>query len=74
MILAYEIYFFQSSKGTFSLAKIAGFVGILCLLSVGIVYLYLDKSIFDILAAGYRIRDFTMVERLLTQSRVFFLS
>jgi tetratricopeptide (TPR) repeat protein len=69
-ILIYEFYFFQnltlSSKGkkTFlSVAVIVGLIGLLGLVVWG-------KRYYELIIEGYKIRDFTLGERVLTQFRV----
>lgn len=69
-ILIYEFYFFQnltiSPKGKKILLAVALIVGLIAL--AGLVVW--GKRYYDLIIEGYKIRDFTLEERVLTQFRV----
>jgi tetratricopeptide (TPR) repeat protein len=70
LIALYEFYFFQnfdlSPKGKKTLIYLVGAVLLLGVLGL----LFWGKRYFDVIIEGYKIRDFTLTERLLTQFRV----
>ena len=69
-IALYEFYFFQnfdlSTKRKKTLIYLVGAVLLLGVLGL----LFWGKRYFDVIIEGYKIRDFTLTERLLTQFRV----
>ena len=69
-IALYEFYFFQnfdlSTKRKKTLIYLVGAVLLLGVLGL----LFWGKHYFDVIIEGYKIRDFTLTERLLTQFRV----
>jgi len=69
-IALYEFYFFQnfdlSAKRKKTLIYLVGAVLLLGVLGL----LFWGKHYFDVIIEGYKIRDFTLTERLLTQFRV----
>ena len=69
-IALYEFYFFQnfdlSTKRKKTLIYLVGPVLLLGVLGL----LFWGKRYFDVIIEGYKIRDFTLTERLLTQFRV----
>jgi protein O-mannosyl-transferase len=71
-IFLYEWYFFQDLDRTW-LKR--GFIlgAAMLLLMIGVSYLYLDGHPLARLMAGYHTRNFTLVQRLLTEFRVIIL-
>jgi tetratricopeptide (TPR) repeat protein len=69
-VALYELYFFQnldlSPKGKKIFTHLVGAV-----LLIGVLmFIFWGKRYFDVIIEGYKIRDFTLTERLLTQFRV----
>lgn len=75
-IVLYDWYFLQDLEGGWLKKHGLMVGGIGCLLVVAVFFFYLGKDPFSSLLAGYGSRDFTLVERLLTESRViiFYIS
>ena len=73
LVLAFEVYFLADSEQGPNWRKllpwIAGGVVLLLLLAVA----YLGENVLSRIMAGYAKRDFTLGQRLLTESRVIFL-
>lgn len=69
-IVLYDWYFLQDLE--YGWLKKYGLLitGITCLLVLATFFVYLGKDPFSSLLAGYGARDFTLSERLLTESRV----
>lgn len=69
-VLIYEFYFFQnltlSSKGKKTFFIVAVIVGLIALLGLAVW----GKRYYELIVEGYKIRDFTLWERVLTQFRV----
>jgi tetratricopeptide (TPR) repeat protein len=75
IILLYEWYFFQDLRSGWLRQNIEYFLGLFAILIV-VIFIYLGLSPFDKILATYANRDFTMMERVLTQFRVvvFYIS
>ena len=75
IILLYEWYFFQGLQLEWLRRNIKFFLGLFAILGL-VIFLYLGKSPFDRILADYSVRDFTLLERVLTQFRVvvFYIS
>ena len=71
VIMAYELFFFQNNSRSKNLSKrqIAVFFGVTLSFFI-ISLLVLDLDSFSRILEGYKYRDFTLQERLLTESRV----
>ena len=69
VILAYELYFFRFARPKIVWVSAAGCM----LLTIVIALLFMDGAPFDRIMAGYAQRDFTVIQRLLTQPRVVML-
>jgi hypothetical protein len=69
-ILLYEFYFFQNLTVTRSGKKILLVLLILVILIVTVGLLLWGERYFNLTLEGYKIREFSLEERLLTQSRV----
>lgn len=69
-VLLYEFYFFQnltvSPKGKKVFLTLALIVGLIALVGLAVW----GKRYYELIIEGYKIRDFTLVERVLTQFRV----
>ncbi len=74
-ILIYELYFFQNLHFRISKYHLILFAGTGLVLSL-VVFFFLGGHPLEKIQAGYAIRDFSMVERLLTEFRVviFYIS
>jgi protein O-mannosyl-transferase len=69
-IALYEFYFFQNLDLNFKRKKILTYVTGAVLL-IGILMLFVwGKRYFDVIIEGYKTRDFTLMERVLTQFRI----
>ena len=69
IVLLFEWYFFQDLSTAWLKKNVKYFlipIAALCLLA----FIYLGSNPFDKILAAYEIRDFTMLERVLTQPRV----
>jgi protein O-mannosyl-transferase len=75
IIIVYECYFFQDLTGCLRKKNIAYIILPLAVL-VALTLIYLGENPINRILAGYSRRDFTLVERLLTQPRVviFYIS
>jgi tetratricopeptide (TPR) repeat protein len=71
-IFLYEWYFFQDLSRTW-LKRGLIFGAAMLLLIIGVSYLYLDGQPLTRLMAGYQTRNFTLVQRVLTEGRVIML-
>ncbi len=72
MVVAYEFYFFSEGTAEQRRRLVAG--GLTALLVVAAAaLLFLGRDLFSAILDGYRLRNFTMGERLLTEARVIFL-
>ena len=69
LLILLEWYFFQDRSLTW-LKKRLGWILTGIALLVGVTFLFLGPSPLEAILAGYGERDFTMTERLLTESRV----
>jgi hypothetical protein len=69
-ILLYEFYFFQKLTVTRTGKKILLVLLILVILVVTVGLLLWGKRYFNLIQEGYKIREFSLEERLLTQARV----
>ncbi len=69
-ILLYEFYFFQnltiSPKGKKTFLTVALIVGLIAMVGLAVW----GKRYYELIIEGYKIRDFTLEERVLTQFRV----
>jgi len=74
-IFLYEWYFFQDLNTAWLKKVIIPLLPILLLIAV-IAFFYLGKDPLGVIIGGYQLRDFTMLQRLLTESRVvlFYIS
>jgi protein O-mannosyl-transferase len=74
-IIVYECYFFQDLTGCLRKKNIA-YVMLPLIVLVALILIYLGENPIERILAGYSRRDFTLVERLLTQPRViiFYIS
>lgn len=70
-LFLYEWYFFQDLDWLWLKRKIPS-VLLLLLALIVLIIVYLGSNPLDALFAGYGRRDFTMIERVLTEFRVFF--
>jgi tetratricopeptide (TPR) repeat protein len=68
-MLLYEWYFFQDLSKAWFRRHLCYMVGALILLGF-FVFLYLGTDPFDSILSGYKHRDFTLTERVLTEFRV----
>jgi hypothetical protein len=75
IILIYEWYFFQDLRLEWLRRNLKFFVGLFAVL-VLVVFVYLGEHPLDRISASYTNRDFTILERVLTQFRVvlFYIS
>jgi tetratricopeptide (TPR) repeat protein len=71
-IFLYEWYFFQDLSHSW-LKRGVIFGAAMLLLIIGVSYLYLDGQPLTKLMAGYQTRNFTLVQRVLTECRVILL-
>jgi hypothetical protein len=69
-ILLYEFYFFQKLTVTQTGKKILFVLLVSVVLVVAVGLLLWGERYFNLILEGYKIREFTLEERLLTQSRV----
>ena len=74
-IILYEWFFFENLSLKWLKDHIPGLVGLLLLLAI-IALIYLGPDPLDRILAGYKIRNFTPVQRMLTEFRVviFYIS
>ena len=68
-ILLYEWYFFQDLKSSWLKRYLAYVAGIFVIFGI-LGLLYLGSNPFEKILSGYSYREFTLIERLLTQPRV----
>jgi len=68
-LLLYEWYFFQDLSKAWLKRYLPYIVGSFCLLAI-IALVYVEMDPIDSILSGYRHRDFTLAERLLTEFRV----
>jgi tetratricopeptide (TPR) repeat protein len=68
-IFLYEWYFLQDLSGVWLKRHLFLFVGMACFIAV-IMFIFLGTHPVNRLLSGYTTRDFTMIERVLTQFRV----
>jgi tetratricopeptide (TPR) repeat protein len=69
-IALYEFYFFQNLDLNFKRKKILTYVaGAVFLIGI-LMLLVWGKRYYDLIIEGYKIRDFTLTERVLTQFRI----
>lgn len=75
LIVLYEWYFFQDLRSDWLKRNITYIVGLI-IISGLVVFIYVGESPFDKILSGYASRDFTALERVLTQFRVvvFYMS
>jgi hypothetical protein len=69
-ILLYEFYFFQNLTVTRTGKKILVVLLVSVVLIVAVGLLLWGERYYNLILEGYKIRDFTLEERLLTQARV----
>lgn len=69
---AYEVYFLRSRQALSRKNLLGGLAVGAALTAVAVVVL-LGKGIFVSMLSGYAARDFTLIERLLTESRIMYL-
>lgn len=72
IILLYEHYFFQGLRSDWLRKNLKYLLALIVVFGLA-AFLFLGTSPIDRLSGYYAIRDFTMLERLLTQSRVVIL-
>lgn len=72
IILAYEIYFLRGHIGKMKIHRFVTLTGIFLAISIAIAFFYVGGNFLDVVTEGYTRREFTLIERLLTQSRVVF--
>jgi tetratricopeptide (TPR) repeat protein len=69
-VALYEFYFFQNLDMSLKGKKVLTFlIGSVFLIGV-LIFLFWGKRYFDVIIEGYKIRDFTLTQRVLTQFRV----
>lgn len=75
VILLYEWYFFQDLRIDWVKRNVKAVVGVGVVLAL-LVFIYMGDDPMERILSGYRVRDFTLSERLLTQLRVvgFYMS
>lgn len=73
IILAYEIFFLSRENKIYTSKKIGLWITAVTAVILFIAVLFLGKNIYAHIFEIYKYRDFTMGERLLTESRVIFL-
>ena len=71
ILVLYEWYFFQDLKIEW-IKKHAGWLSIIILVIFGLLLLFLGENPFERIMTDYQHREFSMTERLLTESRVIF--
>jgi Tfp pilus assembly protein PilF len=74
MLIGYEAFFLQEGHWTREkYPKILAWAGAILAITLVLTFSLLGKELFSGILAGYEIRNFTLPERLLTESRVIFL-
>ncbi len=74
MLLAYEFFFLQEGGWTREkYPKILAWAGAILVITLLAAVSLLGKDVYSGILAGYDIRNFTLPERLLTETRVIFL-
>jgi Flp pilus assembly protein TadD len=68
-VLLYEWFFFQQRSTAWIKRRIGWLAGAALVLAATVVF-YLGKTPVESILAGYRYRDFSLAERVLTESRV----
>ncbi|OGR05325.1 MAG: hypothetical protein A2511_01070 [Deltaproteobacteria bacterium RIFOXYD12_FULL_50_9] len=70
LILGYELFFLQTPERRQHTKKIWLAIGLSATVFFLIAWIYLGSNPFNAMLAGYESRDFTLLERLLTEPRV----
>ena len=73
MIVGYEFFLLSEPDRQRDWRKAVAAIGLALLVVLLLAWAYLGRDLVGGILAGYGVRDFTLGERLLTESRVFFL-
>jgi tetratricopeptide (TPR) repeat protein len=74
MIIGYEVFFlkYQGDREVKRNILLLSLVGLLVSITVVLLFYYKGNNPFSSILSGYALRDFTLIERLLTEPRVIF--